>query len=175
LLALHRPKHGAPARGQQAGLSESGSKLPHSVALSLILVGLLFLAGCAQRVADAGGSSVSYGSAAGDESKAQMFTVPSDQMAHVQVTQVEVTRLLRVLRLTGSVAYNNFKTTPVITQVSGPVSRILVSPGEVVRTAQPMLYVSSPDYETIRSVGNGGVKTPPFPGTPRIDFPARGL
>jgi cobalt-zinc-cadmium efflux system membrane fusion protein len=72
-------------------------------------------------------------------------------MAHLQVTPVEVTRLPRVLRLTGSVAYNNFKTTPVITQVSGPVSRILVSPGEMVHTGQPLLYVSSPDYAQLRS------------------------
>jgi cobalt-zinc-cadmium efflux system membrane fusion protein len=113
--------------------------------------GLLFLTGCGQRVADAGGSSVSYGSTTGGASEAKMFTVPAEQMAHVQVTQVEVRRLPRVLRLTGAVAYNNFKTTPVITQVSGPVSRILVSPGEVVRTDQPMLYVSSPDYAQLRS------------------------
>jgi cobalt-zinc-cadmium efflux system membrane fusion protein len=80
-----------------------------------------------------------------------MFTIPAEQMAHLQVTSVEVTRWPRVLRLTGSVAYNSFKTTPVITQVSGPVSQILVSPGEVVRTGQPMLYVSSPDYAQARS------------------------
>lgn len=80
-----------------------------------------------------------------------MFSVPADQMAHIQVAPVEATRLPRVLRLTGSVAYNNFKTTPVITQIGGPVSRILVSPGEVVRAGQPMLYVSSPDYAQLRT------------------------
>ena len=119
-------------------------------ALALLVAGLLFLTGCGQRVTDTSASSVSYGSS-GDEFKAQMFTIPAQQMAHIQVTPVELTRLPRVLRLTGSVAYNNFKTTPVITQVSGPVSRILVSPGEVVRAAQPMLYVSSPDYAQLRS------------------------
>jgi len=152
LRAPHRSEHGARIHGQQAGLGKSGSMLPHSRAvLALMVAGLLFLAGCGQRVADAGGSSVSYGSATGGESEAQMFTVSAEQMAHVQVTPVELTRLPRVLRLTGAVAYNNFKTTPVITQVSGPVSRILVSPGEVVRGDQPMLYVSSPDYAQLRS------------------------
>jgi hypothetical protein len=105
--------YGVPAHGQQAGLGESGSKLPHSRAFALLLVGLLFLAGCGQRGGEAGASSVSYGSTQGEEVKAQLFTVPAQQMAHVQVTPVEVTRLPRVLRLTGSVAYNNFKTTPV--------------------------------------------------------------
>jgi cobalt-zinc-cadmium efflux system membrane fusion protein len=39
----------------------------------------------------------------------------------------------------------------VISQIGGPVARILVSPGEVVRTDQPMLYVSSPDYAQLRT------------------------
>ena len=46
-------------------------------------------------------------------------------------------------------AYNAFNTTPVITQVGGPVSRILVVPGEHVTTGQPMLDVSSPDYSQL--------------------------
>ena len=44
-------------------------------------------------------------------------------------------RLTHTLRLTGAVAYNAFKTTPVITQVGGPVSRILVVPGHHVKAA----------------------------------------
>ena len=79
----------------------------------------------------------------------QLFTIPEDQMSHVQVITVEPTRLTRTLRLTGAVAYNAFKTTPVITQVGGPVSRILVLPGQRVRLGQPMLDVSSPDYSQL--------------------------
>ncbi len=56
---------------------------------------------------------------------------------------------MRTLRLTGAVAYNAFKTTPVITQVGGPVSRILVVPGQHVAAGQPMLEVSSPDYSQL--------------------------
>ena len=67
-------------------------------------------------------------------------------MAHVQVVTVESSTLKHTLRLTGAVEYNAFNTTPVITQVGGPVSRILVVPGEHVRSGQPMLEVSSPDY-----------------------------
>ena len=46
-------------------------------------------------------------------------------------------------------AYNAFKTTPVISQVGGPVSRILVVPGEHVKEGQAMLDVSSPDYSQL--------------------------
>ena len=45
-------------------------------------------------------------------------------------------KLTRTLRLTGAVAYNAFKTTPVITQVGGPVRRTIVVPGESVREGQ---------------------------------------
>ena len=74
-----------------------------------------------------------------------------DQMSHVQVLTVQPTTLTRTLRLTGAVAYNGFHTTPVITQVSGPVSRIVVVPGQKVHQGQPMLYVASPDYSQLRT------------------------
>jgi cobalt-zinc-cadmium efflux system membrane fusion protein len=78
-----------------------------------------------------------------------LFTIPQDQMSHVQVVTVQTSKLSRTLRLTGAVAYNAFKTTPVITQVGGPVSRILVLPGQQVKQGQPMLEVSSPDYSQL--------------------------
>jgi membrane fusion protein, heavy metal efflux system len=79
----------------------------------------------------------------------ELFTIPQNQMSHVQVVTVEPVKLPRVLRLTGAVAYNAFNTTPVITQVGGPVSRILVVPGERVKKGQPLLEVSSPDYSLL--------------------------
>ena len=82
---------------------------------------------------------------------AELFTIPADQMAHVQVLTVQPTSLTRTLRLTGTVAYNSFHTTPVITQVSGPVRRIVVVPGQRVERGEPMLYVASPDYSQLRT------------------------
>ena len=88
----------------------------------------------------------SFSSKASPSATPQLFTIPADQMSHVQVVTVEPETMRHTLRLTGAVAYNAFKTTPVITQVGGPVSRILVAPGEKVTWKQPMLEVSSPDY-----------------------------
>jgi cobalt-zinc-cadmium efflux system membrane fusion protein len=89
-------------------------------------------------------------SAQGSQSETPaLFTIPQDQMSHVQVVTVQPTTLTRTLRLTGAVAYNAFKTTPVITQVGGPVSRILVLPGQQVKEGQAMLEVSSPDYSQL--------------------------
>jgi cobalt-zinc-cadmium efflux system membrane fusion protein len=81
----------------------------------------------------------------------ELFIIPPEQMSHVQVLTVQTTTLTRSLRLTGTVAYNSFRTTPVITQVSGPVSRVVVVPGQNVRQGDPMLYVASPDYSQLRT------------------------
>ncbi|MGH9717497.1 MAG: efflux RND transporter periplasmic adaptor subunit [Candidatus Acidiferrales bacterium] len=79
----------------------------------------------------------------------QLFSIPENQMSHVKVVTVQPTTLTRELSLAGTVSYNAFNTTPVITQVGGPVSRILVVPGQHVVAGQPMLQVSSPDYSQL--------------------------
>jgi cobalt-zinc-cadmium efflux system membrane fusion protein len=108
------------------------------------------MTGCQRRTPEAT-ESTAYGVGADTGPKAQFFTVNQDQMTHLQVVTVEPTVLKRVLRLTGSVAYNSFETTPVITQIGGPVSRVLAYPGEQVSVRQPLLYVSSPDYAQLRT------------------------
>jgi cobalt-zinc-cadmium efflux system membrane fusion protein len=86
-----------------------------------------------------------------DSGSAELFSIPADQMSHVQLLTIQPTSLARTLRLTGAVAYNSFRTTPVITQVSGPVSRIVIAPGQRVTKGQAMLYVASPDFSQLRS------------------------
>jgi len=138
----------APGRVASDGRPAIGGKGLATLALLASLA--VALAGCAHKPADASESTANSSSEHGT-SQAQLFTVTSDEMQHVEVITVASTRLARVLRLTGSVAYNNFQTTPVITQVGGPVTRILVSPGDVVHRGQPLLYVSSPDYAQLRT------------------------
>jgi len=83
--------------------------------------------------------------------KAELFALSPEQMSHVQVLTVQPTTLTRMLRLTGAVAYNAFRTTPVVTQISGPVTRVVVVPGQRVTRGDPMLYVASPDYSQLRT------------------------
>ena len=99
----------------------------------------------------AAGCSGSKSESANNPNRPELFTIPENQMSHVQVVTLQPTTLTRTLRLTGNVAYNGFRTTPVITQISGPVNRIVVVPGQEVRTGQPMLYVHSPDYSQLRT------------------------
>jgi membrane fusion protein, heavy metal efflux system len=115
--------------------------------ISLTFAVVSVLAGCNSD--HNAGDMTSYSSQASKSATPQLFTIPQDQVSHVQVVTIQGAKLTRTLRLTGAVAYNAFKTTPVITQVGGPVSRILVVPGDHVREGQPMLEVSSPDYSQI--------------------------
>jgi len=114
------------------------------MALAVVLAVALVLTGC-------GESAPSAATSATNANNAELFTIPPEQMSHVQVLKVQPTALTRTLRLTGAVAYNGFRTTPVITQVSGPVSRVVVAPGQHVQRGEPMLYVSSPDYSQLRT------------------------
>ncbi len=116
---------------------------------ALLLATGLTLAGCGSGSSESASQMSSYSSTSGEG--AGLFTLNSDQMAHVQIFTVAPSNLSRVLRLSGAVSYNAFRTTPVITQVGGPVSRILVAPGEQVRAGQPMLYIASPDYSALRA------------------------
>jgi membrane fusion protein, heavy metal efflux system len=116
---------------------------------AMALVFVLALTGCNSNDRDRASQMTSYSASASASATPKLFTISQDQMSHVQVVTVQPTKLTRTLRLTGAVAYNAFNTTPVITQVGGPVSRILVVPGQHVSAGQPMLEVSSPDYSQL--------------------------
>ena len=122
-------------------------KIERTLCLGLTISLAILAAGCSsERGAN---QMTSYSSS---ESKAEtpgLFAIPQDQMSHVQVVTVQPSKITRTLRLTGAVAYNAFNTTPVITQVGGPVAKILVVPGERVKRGQPLLEVSSPDYSLL--------------------------
>ena len=121
------------------------------VGFSVVAVTAVLLAttGCAGSGSNSRNLTSYSGNSAEPSDKPQLFTLPADQMAHVQIVTVQPTSIVRTLRLTGAVSFNGFDTTPVITQVSGPVSRIVVTPGQQVRRDEPLLYVASPDYSQL--------------------------
>jgi len=128
-------------RGPRSTLAQAG------VLAVAAAIAAACLAGCGSD--ERANQMTSYSAKESRSATPELFTIPDNQMSHVQVVTVEPAKLPRVLRLTGAVAYNAFNTTPVITQVGGPVSRILVVPGERVKKGQPLLEVSSPDYSLL--------------------------
>jgi membrane fusion protein, heavy metal efflux system len=118
---------------------------------AVVLAAALALSGCGSRTGQRESQMTSF---TGGETKAEtpnLFTLPPDQIAHLQISPVVKGSLPRVLRLTGSVAYNAFTTTPVFSAVGGPVREILVAPGDLVIPGQPLLNINSPDYSAARS------------------------
>lgn len=109
------------------------------------------LAACGSGPLENESKMTSYTASESKADSAELFSVPQEQMAHIKIAIVEKSNLPRVLRFTGSVAYNAFKTTPVFSPVGGPVQEILVTPGQVVHAGQPLLTVTSPDYSAARS------------------------
>jgi cobalt-zinc-cadmium efflux system membrane fusion protein len=111
----------------------------------------LLLAACGSGPGESESKMTSYTATESASETAELFTVPKQEMAHIKVVSVEKTKLQRILRLTGAVAYNQFKTAPVFSAIGGPVHEILVAPGETVKAGTPLLTVNSPDYSLARS------------------------
>jgi cobalt-zinc-cadmium efflux system membrane fusion protein len=124
-------------------------KIPMS--LAACLAATFLLAGCSSGPGAAESKMTSYSASEAKADTASLFTVPQDQMAHVQVVAVEKNKLPRKLRFSGNVTYNAFKTTPVFSPIGGPVHEILVAPGQTVAAGEPLLTVNSPDYSAARS------------------------
>lgn len=122
-----------------------------ALVLGLVCLPLLILPGCNRSAGSArDSSSQTLSSQASGSPQASYFTVPQTQLAHLRLVKVKTSSIPRTLRLSGSVTYNAFETTPVITQVSGPVATVLVFPGQMVRAGQAMLKVTSPEYAQMR-------------------------
>lgn len=90
--------------------------------------------------------------------RATYFSVPPEQLAQIEVAQVQKASFTTALSTTGTVDWDNDHTSQAISQVSGPITRILVDTGARVAAGQPLLYVASPDitaaFSTYRKARN---------------------
>ncbi len=91
-------------------------------------------------------------SAAAQADEAALFEVPQKQLPHLKIVEVRRESWTTVVRTTGTVDWDQDHTTQAITQVNGPISKLLVDLGTRVTAGQPLLYVSSPDVALAISV-----------------------
>jgi len=77
-----------------------------------------------------------------------LFTVPADQLAHLEIAPAKKVSWAVSVSTTGTVDWDADHTTQAITQVGGPILRIVVDTGTQVKAGDPLLYVSSPDVAT---------------------------
>jgi cobalt-zinc-cadmium efflux system membrane fusion protein len=76
------------------------------------------------------------------------FTVTEAQRQRLHIVTVQPVSFRPAFLATGTVAFNGDRSTQVLSPVSGPATRVLVTPGQVVRRGQPLATVSSPDFAT---------------------------
>jgi membrane fusion protein, heavy metal efflux system len=86
--------------------------------------------------------------AAASQTEAALFQVPANQLPHLKIVEVHKVVWSSIVRTTGTVDWDADHTTQAITQVNGPISKLLVDFGSKVAADQPLLYVSSPDVAT---------------------------
>jgi len=89
--------------------------------------------------------SVAAADSSGAGEEAALFQVPQDQLEHLKIVEVRQAAWSATVHTNGTVDWDADHTTQAITQVSGPISRLLVDLGTSVKVDQPLLYVSSPD------------------------------
>jgi cobalt-zinc-cadmium efflux system membrane fusion protein len=83
--------------------------------------------------------------AADDSSTPGLLKVSDEQLAHLQIQPVRKATWSTTIHTTGTVDWDADHTTQAITQVNGPITRILVDTGAKVTANEPLLYVASPD------------------------------
>src|SRR5215813_3285013 len=81
-------------------------------------------AACSSGPGESESKMTSYTASEKKADTAQTFRITPEQTAHLEIDPVRKENLPRTLRLTGSVAYNAFLTTPVFAAISGPVHEI---------------------------------------------------
>jgi membrane fusion protein, heavy metal efflux system len=74
------------------------------------------------------------------------FILTEEQRARIHTAPVSMSTYRPTIRTTGTVAFNGDRSTPVISQMSGPVIRLLVNPGTSVTEGTALATVASPDF-----------------------------
>ena len=93
-------------------------------------------------------ASASPSAAETREETPSLFTVAKNQLEHLQITAVRRAMWSSTVKTTGTVDWDADHTTVAITQVSGPIARLMVDTGNVVKANDPLLWVASPDVST---------------------------
>lgn len=104
--------------------------------LCVFVLAALMLAGCSSR------------STHSDEAAntASNVTLTQAQRQHIALYAVEPSSFHKSVSTTGVVDFDQDRATAVLAPFSGPVSRLLVAPGDVVKQGQALATVASPDF-----------------------------
>lgn len=115
----------------------------------LRLAAVLALAACsrdaAPRAAGSGDTAIATTSQDSSLSPSEVSLTPA-QASRIRIAPVAMQSYRPEVQTTGTVAFNGDQSTQVLAPVSGPITRILVNPGTVVRRGDALATVTSPDF-----------------------------
>jgi cobalt-zinc-cadmium efflux system membrane fusion protein len=86
-------------------------------------------------------------------------TLTSEQMRHIRLYTVTPSRFHKTIETSGAVDFDNDQATSVISPISGPVTRLLVSPGDKVKKGAPLAMVDSSDFAAATSAYSKALAT----------------
>ncbi len=113
------------------------AKFPHGIVLAIVAAATFVpFAGCSPKTDSGEQASIT----------ASNVTLTAAQLQHIRLFIVEPSRIHKTIETSGTVDFDNDQATSVLAPFSGPVSRLLVSPGDRVRKGQPLAIVDSPDF-----------------------------
>jgi len=104
-----------------------------------LMVGAVIITGCSSKTADDANPPPAT-------TTAHDVTMTAEQRQHIKLYTVAQTTFHKTIETTGAVDFDNDQATSVIAPFSGPVTRLLVSPGDHVSKGQPLAMVDSPDF-----------------------------
>ena len=119
-------------------LERRRGKLPGTLGVAVMAAATgVWLAGCSPKVDN---------NPATPSVTASNVTLTAAQRLKVQVYTVAPSQFQKTIETTGAVDFDNDQATSVLAPFGGPVSRLLVSPGDKVKAGDPLAEVDSPDF-----------------------------
>ena len=129
---------------------EHRTESPSANAACMLMVAITALSGCTAKVDSAPQpASVTPGNA----------TLTAAQRQNIHLYTVEPSAYNKSIDAAAVVDFDNDQATGVLAPFSGPVARILVSPGDRVKKGDPLAVVSSPDFATAVSAYRKAIAT----------------
>ena len=105
-------------------------------ALAAAIIALIGLGGCSSSHDEANASTTTAGN----------VTLTQAQRQHITLYTIAPSSFHKSISTTGVVDFDQDQATAVLAPFSGPVSKLLVTPGEVVKKGQALATVASPDF-----------------------------
>ena len=118
-------------------VQSSSTALATASVTAMVIAAVLSCGGCSGKNGDQTPASAV---------KASNVTLTAAQRPNIRLYTVQSAQYHRTIEATGTVDFDNDQATSVISPISGPVSRLLVSLGNAVKKGDPLAEVDSPDF-----------------------------